>query len=152
MATEEKKKNPIQKRLNPNGLPGSDDDPKKRPRISIYWVYGLIFAAIIGYNLYRGTSSSGVEMDNTQFYAMLKQGEVDQIKTVGNKKIVRVYINQKALQSNSDFFRNVFGDSYEEVKKMPAPQAYFPIVKDESFSSDLRQFYNDNPDCKTCTR
>ena len=71
MATEEKKKNPLQKRLNPNGLPGSDEDPKKRPKISIYWIYGLIFAAIIGYNLFRNTSGNGVDMDNTQFYAML---------------------------------------------------------------------------------
>ena len=36
-------------------------------------------------------------MDNTQFYAMLKHGDVDQIKTVGNKKIVRVFINKKAF-------------------------------------------------------
>ncbi len=148
MATEEKKKTPLQKRMNPNGLPGSDEDPKKRPRVSIYWIYGLIFAAIIGYNLYRGTASSGIEMDNTEFYAMLKQGDIDQIKTVGNKKLVRVYINPQALESKPEFYRNVFGNDYDEVKKMPAPQAYFPIVKDESFSSDLRQFYNDNPTVK----
>ena len=134
--------------MNPNGLPGSDEDPKKRPKISIYWVYGLIFAAIIGYNLYRGTASSGIEMDNTQFYAMLKQGDVDQIKTVGNKKIVRVSINPRSLEENATFYRSVFVNDYDEVKKMPAPQAYFPIVKDESFSSDLRQFYDDNPTVK----
>lgn len=148
MATEEKKKNPLQKRLNPNGLPGSDEDQKKRPRISIYWIYGLIFAAIIGYNLFRTTSGSGVEMDNTQFYAMLKQGDVDQIKTVGNKKIVRVFINPQALENNTGFYRNVFGNDYNEVKKMPAPQAYFPIIKDEIFSSEIMQFYKDNPEVK----
>ena len=45
----------IQKRLNPLIIPGPDEDPKKRPRLSIYWIYGIIFAAIIGYNLYQGT-------------------------------------------------------------------------------------------------
>ncbi|MGH2565316.1 MAG: ATP-dependent metallopeptidase FtsH/Yme1/Tma family protein, partial [Ginsengibacter sp.] len=98
MATEEQKKKIIQKRLNPinnnnNNNKGPEDDPKKRPRLSIYWIYGIIFAAIIGYNLYRGNSSSGIEIENTQFFTMLKQGDVDQIKTVGNKKIVRVSIN-----------------------------------------------------------
>ncbi len=145
MATEEKKKIPIQKRLNPNGLPGPDEDPKKRPKLSIYWVYGLIFAGIIGYNLFRTTSGSGVEMDNTQFYAMVKHGDVDQIKTVGNKKIVRVYINQQALDNNAAFYKNVFGADYDVVKKMTPPQAYFAIVKDEIFSSELMQFYKDNP-------
>ncbi len=149
MATEEKKKIPLQKRLNPNGLPGgSDEDPKKRPKLSIYWVYGLLLAAIIGYNLFRTTTGSGVEMDNTQFYAMLKHGDVNQIKTVGNKKIVRVFINPKAFEENAAFYSNVFGNDFDIVKKMPPPQAYFSIIKDEIFSSELMQFYKDNPDVK----
>jgi len=149
MATEEQKKKMIQKRLNPANNTGPEDDPKKRPRVSIYWIYGLIFAAIIGYNLYKNTNGgSGVEIENTQFFVMLKQGDVDQIKTVGNKKIVRVSINTEALQNNPTFYRNIFGENYEAVKKMAAPQAYFPIIKDESFSADMLQFYKDNPGVK----
>ncbi|MEO6637594.1 MAG: ATP-dependent metallopeptidase FtsH/Yme1/Tma family protein, partial [Ginsengibacter sp.] len=149
MATEEKKKIPLQKRLNPNGASGgSEEDPKKRPKLSIYWVYGLLLAAIIGYNLFRTTSGSGVEMDNTEFFAMLKQGDVDQIKTVGNKKIVRVYISPKAFQENAGFYSSVFGNDFDIVKKLQAPQAYFSIVKDEVFSAELLQFYKDNPDVK----
>ncbi len=149
MATEEKKKIPLQKRLNPNGLPGgSDEDPKKGPKLSIYWVYGLLLAGIIGYNLFRTTTGSGVEIDNTQFYAMLKHGDVNQIKTVGNKKIVRVFINPKAFAENSAFYSDVFGQDVDAVKKLVPPQAYFPIVKDEIFSNELAQFYKDNPDVK----
>ena len=70
---------------------------------------------------------SGVEIENTQFFEMLKQGDVDQIKTVGNKKIVRVFINPQALQNKAAFYRNVFGENYEAVKKMTPPQAYFPL-------------------------
>src|SRR5450432_3653978 len=109
MATEEQKKKLIQKRLNPINNNGTEDDPKRRPKLSIYWVYGLIFAAIIGYNLFIHTSANGVEIENTQFFTMLKQGDVDQIKTVGNKKIVRVSISQQALQNNPTFYRTVFG-------------------------------------------
>ena len=150
MATEEQKKKPIPKRLNPlnSNNKGTEDDPKKRPRLSIYWIYAIIFAAIIGYNLYRGTGGSGYEIENTQFFTMLKQGDVEQIKTVGNKKIVRVFINQQALDNKADFYRNVFGQDYDAVKKAPPPQAYFPIIKDETFASSLMQFYKDNPDVK----
>lgn len=147
MATEEKKKAPLQKRLNSNGAPG-DDDNKKRPRMSIYWVYGIIFAAIIGYNLVRTNASSGVEMSNLQFYELMKKGVVDQIKTVGNKKIVRIYINQDALDNDPSMFRNMEGIDYESLKKTPPPQAYFPIVKDEAFATELQQFYKDNPGVK----
>ncbi|HEV2833445.1 MAG TPA: hypothetical protein VGW31_15805, partial [Hanamia sp.] len=67
MATEEQKKKSLQKRLNPNGTPNQDEDPKKRPKLSIYWVYGIIFALIIGYNLYRtSTGGTGAEISNTQ--------------------------------------------------------------------------------------
>lgn len=149
MATEEQKKKTVQKRLNPVNNPEPQDDPKKqRPRLSIYWIYGIIFAAIIGYNLYKGTAANGFEIENTQFFAMLKQGDVDQIKTVGNKKIVRVFINPHALQNNPAFYKTVFGADYEAATKTPPPQAYFGIIKDESFAADMLQFYKDNPTVK----
>ena len=149
MATEEQKKKMIQKRLTPgNNLKGPEDEPKKRPGLNIYWIYGIIFAAIIGYNLYRGNSASGVEIDNTQFFTMLKQGDVDQIKTVGNKKIVRVFVSQNALNNNPTYYKTVFGPDYEAVKKLPPPQAYFSIIKDETFANAMLQFYKENPNVK----
>jgi len=150
MTTEEQKKNPIQKKLNPlnnnNRIP--DDDPKKRSRLNIYWVYGIIFAAIIGYNLYHNSSSNGYEIADTQFYEMVKHGDVDQIKTVGNKKIVRVFIKPAALDSNAVFYRQVFGPDFDAVKKIPQPQAYFNIIKDETFANAMLQFYKENPTVK----
>jgi len=148
MATEEQKKKPIQKRMNPINNPGNEENPKKRPRLSIYWIYGFIFTAIIGYNLFGKTTSNGSEIENTQFFTMLKQGDVDQIKTVGNKKIVRVYINPQAFKNNTAFYKNVFGAGYDEAIKIPAPQAYFKIIKDETFAAAMLQFYKDNPDVK----
>jgi AFG3 family protein len=152
MATEEQKKKSLQKRLNPNLTPGNtpEEDPKKRPKLSIYWIYGIIFALIIGYNLYRsGTGSNGVEIKDTDFYTMLRKGDVDQIKTVGNKKLVRVFVNPQKLDSDADFLRTVFGPDYDAVKKIKdAPQAFFPIIKDEVFANKITQFYKDNPEVK----
>ncbi len=151
MATEEQKKKVSQNRnrLNPVNNNTPEEDPKKRPRLSIYWVYAILFAAIIGYNIFRTTGGgSGFEIENTQFFTMLKQGDVDQIKTVGNKKMVRVFINPQALQNNAEFYKTVFGADYDAAKKMPPPQGYFPIVKDDAFSAELLQFYKDHPEVK----
>jgi len=151
MATEEQKKKSLQKRLNPNLSPGTppEEDPKKKPRLSIYWVYGIIFAIIIGYNLFRNTSGTGFEINNTDFYTMLKQGDVDQIKTVGNKKLVRVFIDPQKLETDAAYFKSVFGPNYDDVKKIKdGPQAYFGIIKDEIFATQLAQFYKDNPTVK----
>lgn len=151
MATEEKKKKSIQSRLNPNpATPGKDEDPKKRPKLSIYWVYGIMVALIVGYNVFTPKAGTGVEIDNTQFYEMMRQGAVDQIKTVGNKKVVRVTIKAQELQADSaGFYKSVFGANYEDVKKIKeAPQAYFKIIKDEIFATQLASFYKDNPQIK----
>ncbi|HEU5053774.1 MAG TPA: ATP-dependent zinc metalloprotease FtsH [Hanamia sp.] len=150
MATEEPKKKPLPRRLNTNLTPGTpDDDPKKKPRLSIYWVYGIIFALIIGYNVIRTTAGTGYEINDTDFYTMLQRGDVDQIKTVGNKKLVRVFIDPQKLDSDAAYLQGVFGQNYDEVKKMKdAPQAYFGIIKDEVFATQLAQFYKDHPDVK----
>jgi cell division protease FtsH len=80
---------------------------------------------------------------------MLRKGDVDQIKTVGNKKLVRVILNPQKLESDADFFRTIFGSEYDNVKKIKdAPQAFFPIIKDEVFANKISQFYKDNPDVK----
>ncbi|MEO8821092.1 MAG: ATP-dependent zinc metalloprotease FtsH [Ginsengibacter sp.] len=149
MATEEqKKKSSLQRRLNPNLTPGNpDDDPKKKPRLSIYWVYGIIFAVIIGYNFFKTTAGTGAEINDTDFYTMLSKGYVDHIKTVGNKKLVRIFINPQKLDSAGAYFQGVFGPSYDDVKKIKdAPQAYFGIIKDDIFATQLNQWYKDHPD------
>ena len=151
MATEEQKKRSFQRRLNPNSMPpGNDEDPKKKsPKLSIYWVYAIIFSVIIGYNLFRTTSNTGAEIDNTEFYAMLRMGDVKEIKTVGNKKLVRVTIDPQKLQNNADYYSKVFKENYDGVKKIvDGPQAYFSIIKDEVFANQLASFYKDNPEVK----
>lgn len=123
------------------------EDPKKKPKLSIYWVYGIIFALIIGYNLYTRDSGNELEIANTQFYEMLRQGDVDQIKIVGNRKLVRVQIDPSELKEDSaNFYSKIFGPQYEEATQVTnGPQAYFPIVKDEVFAERMYRFYKDNP-------
>ena len=150
MAIEEKKKKIFPKKINSNpGNPEKDQDPKnKKPKFSIFWVYGIMLALIIGYNVYRPNTTSGVEINNLDFYTMMRKGDVQEAKVVGNKKLVRVTIKPNELSKNSDsYYSKLFGENYEAVKRLPnAPQAYFKIIKDEVFATQLSQFYKDNPD------
>lgn len=136
--------------MTPPSENGRDNDPKKKPRLSIYWVYGILFALIIGYNVMQRGGSDGAEIDNLEFFQMLKQGDVQRIKIVGNRKLVRVTIDPKAIQRDSaNFYKQVFGKNYDiAMKTTDAPQAYFSIVKDEVFANHLFQYYKDNPQVK----
>ena len=149
MAIEDQKKKIFSKKTNSNpGDPEKELDPKnKKPKFSIFWVYGIMLALIIGYNIYSPRNSSGVEINNLDFYTMMRQGDVQEVKVVGNKKLVRVTIKQNELSKNADnYFSKLFGENFEAVKRLSnTPQAYFKIIKDEVFATQLAEFYKDNP-------
>ena len=140
----------------PNNVPPTGEDPqKKKSKFKIYWIYGIVFLAIISYNLFRGVNTTGVETDQQKFYTMLKQGDVEEIKTIRNKKLVRVFINLDSLKSKSALYSQLLNDKldpkkYEAAKKItaPNPQVYFSIIDDKTFSSQIGKFYDQNPTVK----
>ena len=150
MAIEDQKKKIFPKKSNSNpGDPEKDQDPKnKKPKFSIFWVYGIMLALIIGYNVFSPRDTTGVEINNLDFYTMMRQGDVQEVKVVGNKKLVRVTIKPNELSKDSGgYFSKLFGENYDALKRQTngQPQTYFKIIKDEVFATQLAQFYKDNP-------
>jgi hypothetical protein len=54
-----------------------DDPQKKKSRFNVYWIYGIIFVAIVGYNLVRNVSERGLEINQQNFYEILRNGDID---------------------------------------------------------------------------
>jgi cell division protease FtsH len=145
----EDKKIDNNRKPNPNNIPTGDDQSKNKNRFNIYWVYGLVFAAIVGYNLFKSTSNTGVETDQIKFNEMVKQGDVDKIKTIRNKKIVRVFLKNGVLTSKQAYYGEILGKKpYDDALKMPAPQLFFSIVDDKTFAAQMQEFYKTNPGLK----
>ncbi len=144
----EDKKTEINKKFSPNNISpnGEDKQPGKKNRFNIYWVYGIAFAILIGYNFFRGVASGGVETDQIKFKEMVKMGDVEKIKTVRNKKIVRVFLNKDALQKNAAYYQKIFDKQQLDLAaKVPAPQLFFNIVEDKTFADQMGDFYKENP-------
>ena len=143
MATDNK---PTPGKKYPSNLPGDENQPKNKPRFSIYWIYATAFIALIGYNIMHGMNSAGIETDQLKFTQMLKQGDVDKIKTIRNKKIVRVFLKSDSIIKKPAYYKNVFGtqlDNQNVVKQ--APQLFFSIVDDKTFATQMSDFYKANP-------
>jgi cell division protease FtsH len=120
-----------------NNRPNSDGEPpRKGPRFSIYWVYAIIFAVLIGLQVFSPFSPSTTQVDQDQFEQMLKQGDVEQYVIVSNRNVVRVTLKKAAIPKHADKVKNA-GES--------GPHLYFRIVSGDSFKDDMRQFYNANP-------
>ncbi len=139
------------RKMNQDNIPPMGDDPqKKKNKFNIYWIYGILFISLIAYNLMRDVNSSGVETDQQKFYEMVRQGDVDKIKTIRNKKLVRVFLNKDSLLKKATLYKSLLKDpkKYDAVLKISTPdqpQLYFSIIKDETFAKEMGEFYNHNP-------
>lgn len=142
----------------PTDRPPGAEDPKKKPRFNIFWVYGVLFLIIIFYNVFYNSSSSGVETDQQSFYTMLKEGDIEKIKTIRNKKIVRVFLNPDSLKNKKDLYSSILNDpkepsrvdNYTSALKITTgnPQLFFNIIDDKTFATQMGEFYEKHPEVK----
>ena len=142
------------RKISPDNIPPMGDDPqKKKNRFNIYWIYGIIFLSIIAYNLFRGVSSAGVETNQQKYYEMVKQGDIEQIKVIRNKKLVRVWVNKDSLSRKADMYRQLLNTKedakkYDVANKSAQPQLYFSFKDIQSYAAEQTDFYRQNPGIK----
>ena len=144
MAQEDPKQNERGNRIRPQG--SSDDNPRRTPRFSIYWVWAAIAVILIGFNVFSGKFTPSAEETNpTEFKnSMLAKGDVEKIEMVSNKNLVRIYIKADSLKK--PFYR-------EKLAKKTGPAAdkgpHFEFTFDsKSFTEELRGFYDKNSNVK----
>ena len=144
------KQKPQQRKPNLNNVPGSEDDSKKRPKFSIYWVYGLIFASLIWYATAKSVSTGGVETNIETFKDLVRDGDVSEIKVIRNRKIVRISLNKDSLGAGkATFFNNELKKGqYDQVAHGESPQLFFTIGDDKNFTEQMENFRKENPTLK----
>ena len=132
-------------RFDPNRPPVGDDPnqaPRKGPRFSIYWVYAIIFAVLIGLQLYGPLSPSTTEIDQQTFEAILTKGDIQEYKVISNRSLVRITLKPESLSKYESILKNK-GFSGKTPKE--GPHLFLKIVSGDSFQDDMRKFYTDHP-------
>lgn len=118
--------------------------PRKGPKFSIYWIYAIIFAVLIGSYWFGPFSSNMAKINSIDFKQMVQNGEVDKYVIVDNRKVVRVYLNKTGLANHKNEIKaNVTGKVDEE-----GPQMYFKIISGEDFRKEMSDFYKTTPTIK----
>jgi AFG3 family protein len=118
--------------------PGTDPEaPKKGPRFSIYWVYAIILAIIIGIQVFNAGAGSK-SINQNEFEQMMRDGDVAKYTIISNRNIVRVKLKPEALAK----YQSKLG---KNLSKDDEAHAYFKIASVDSFKDDMRDFYNDTP-------
>lgn len=122
--------------------PGKDNkSPKKGPKFSIYWVYAIMIAILLGLNFFSGSMGGSEEKLSFQEFRQkyLDKGNVEKLIVVNNKQ-VEVYLKEGT---------NV---KKEEDSKMPfasndkVPVVKFTIGSVEQFELNLKEAQADVSD------
>lgn len=126
------------------------EDPNRKPKFKFYWVYVILALSLLAVNFFTNVSPAGVETDQQKFYEMVKQGDVQKIKTIRNKKLVRVFINQDSVRNKAQLYRKLLADpadkdKYDRVLRSNQPQLFFNIIDDKTFATQMATFYEKNP-------
>ena len=123
-----------------NRPPGEDGQPpKKGPKFSIYWIYAIIFAVLIGFQLFGPFSTATKQVDQAYFQEMLKAGDVEKYVVISNRNLVKIYIKKSSLQKYADKL-----DKGAASGNAEGPHMSFKIVSGDSFKDDMRKFLADN--------
>jgi AFG3 family protein len=128
---------------------GDSRDPKKGPRFNIYWVYGLIAAVIIGFQLYRQVTPEAILISRENFVdSMLAKGDVERYLVVPNKDLVRVYIRQQDI--NKPYYQSLFRTNNYTPSSNNAtdkgPQFMFHVVDAKSFDTWMQDYIKNHPE------
>jgi len=148
MSQEPRKENNRPPRFGGRPPSGGDDPnqaPKKGPRFSIYWIYAIIFAVLIGFQFANPFSPNMAKISSLDFRNMISNGgEVDKYVVIDNRKTVKIYLSKAGRDKNADKLKKGINGKLSE----DGPQMYFKITSGESFDKEMSVFYQKNPSVK----
>ncbi len=124
---------------------GSEEKPQRKgPKFSIYWIYLIIFAILIGSQWLGKFSQDATKTTEQEFKQnMLAEGDVAKIDKITNKKTVRVYIKPESV--SKDFYIKKFKKKIDPATVREVPLFEFEVTDWESFNRGMESFYKDHP-------
>ena len=114
----------------------SDDNKGKGPKFSIYWIYAIIFAVLIGFGLFGPFSPSMAKSNFLEFKDMIAAGDVDRYEIVDNKKTVKIYLKEQGLKKQESRLSKSIGGKISTE----GPHFYFKYSGD--FEKQMSEYYS----------
>ncbi|WP_242158738.1 ATP-dependent zinc metalloprotease FtsH [Aestuariivivens sediminis] len=106
----------------------------KKPKLSPYWIYGVIIAIFLGFQLFSGSAyQDGNSTTPADFFKYLKDGDVERVDIIKNTRVAKVYLTKQAQE--------------KEIHKKSKPQSFIPSatrLPNYKFEfGDLQNFENE---------
>jgi len=107
---------------------------ENKPKFSPYWIYGIIIALFLGFQLFSGASyQEGNITTPSDFFKYLKDGDVARVDIIKNTRVAKVYLTKDAQE--------------KEIHKNSKPETFIPSatkLPNYKFEfGDLQNFENE---------
>jgi cell division protease FtsH len=116
--------------------------PRKGPKFSIYWIYGIIGMVLLSANFWKMTPDLSRVSEQEFKQEMLAKGDVERLDLVRNKEVVRVYIKGDSLEK--EYYTVKFKTKLSKEKYKGVPLFEFKVTDWKSFNDGLKEFYATN--------
>lgn len=119
--------------------------PRRGPKFNIYWVWAIIFAILVGFQLFGSFVPDAKRIDSWKEFRddMLVKGDVAKLVIISNKNLVRVYIKKDSLSKK--YYQDKFGKAYAAVKDSEGPHFEFNTPKSDDFVKQLNELFAKDP-------
>lgn len=109
----------------------STEQPKF-PKLNSYWIYAIVFALILGYQLMRGVSNVSNELSNIDFKEMLIENDIKKV-TIVNRDIAQITLKEDALKKEKH--KNVSKPSL--LRDMNTPHYSYDFGDLQNFENEI---------------
>ena len=125
----------------PRLRPRDDGGQRKGPKFNIYWVWAIIFAVLVGFQLFGSFAPDAKTINDLEFYKMLDNGDVEKLNTVTNKNTVRVFIKKDRLPK----YKDQLSKNWPSVGDK-GPHFEFKVIKADDFNKELNTYFDKHPE------
>ncbi|MCB4800226.1 ATP-dependent zinc metalloprotease FtsH [Neotamlana laminarinivorans] len=113
----------------------NNNSKDKKPKFSPYWIYGILIALFIGYQVISGSNYQNEQtITPSEFFKYVEDGDVDKVVVV-NRKIATVYLTKEA--ESKDIHKNSIPQTFLPTANK-LPNYKFEVGNLENFEDDLK--------------
>src|SRR5688572_12219194 len=125
----------------PRFQPNRDDNNKKGPKFSSYWVWAILLAIVIGFSMFGPFAKKTEGITVGEFKTMLLKHHVEKYVEIPNKNLVRVSIKKDSLK----YYTSKLPTTTISNKKDEKPPR-FSFEANERFRDEILEFKKQNPE------
>lgn len=119
-----------------------NNNPQRKPRFSSWWIYGVIFIFLIGFQfLGSGSISASNKTTTSELYEFLRNGDIHKILIITNTRQAKVFLTEEAL--TKDVHKDVSEQPFS-ISSASAPNYILDYGDLQNFENDIKKIKQEN--------